>query len=64
LDILDRPLRLGQGLRILSRPCLELVEQGFGPSPIDFRLMLKGGFESGGQFIAQLAFRQGVDAGD
>jgi hypothetical protein len=61
-DILDRLFGPGQRLSIfLSRPCLELIEQSFGSCPIG--LILKGGFESGSQFIAQLALRHDLSAG-
>jgi len=63
-DILDRLLGPGQRLSIfLSRPCLELIEQSFGSCPIDFGPVLTGGFDSGSQFIAQLAPRHGLNAG-
>ena len=63
-DILDQLLGPGQHLSIfLSRPCLELVEQSLGSCPIDFGLILKGGFKSGSEFIAQLASRHGLSAG-
>ena len=54
----------GQRLSIfLGRPCLELIEQSFGSCPIDFGLILNGGFKGGSQFIAQLAPRHGLSTG-
>jgi hypothetical protein len=51
-------------LRIfLSRPGLELIEQGFGSWLIDFGLILKGRFKSGKQFIARWGPGQGLSAG-
>ena len=46
----------------LSRPCLELIEQGFGSWLIDFGLILKGRFKSGSQFITRWGPRQGFGA--
>jgi len=73
-DIFNRLGRPGRWLRILlSRPGLELIDQGAGfwlIAPwlndfwlIDFRLVLKGNFESGKQFIARRGRRQGLDGG-
>src|ERR1700756_4080408 len=49
----DRRLRI-----FLDRPCLELIEQGFGSWLIDFGLILKGSFKSGKQFMTLWCPRQ------